>query len=170
MDIEEFLDGPARSELLSDKEKFDFFLFKESNIIPPSWDLSKKTFKVTKSVVNHVTIRINTNILSCGSSDWPSMRHYGCLGRKFQVEQSMLLVSCHLKVHIGTGCLATVSVLDSKDYPLVVKSVSVETGVCCVAVVFDSQPVLCSNSTYKLVVKGIFPADVKFAWLKGILA
>ncbi|KAK2702382.1 hypothetical protein QYM36_019008 [Artemia franciscana] len=92
MDIEEFLDGPARSELLSDKEKFDFFLFKESNIIPPSWDLSKKTFRVTKSVVNHVTIRINTNILSCGSSDWPSMRHYGCLGRKFQVEQSMLLI------------------------------------------------------------------------------
>ncbi|KAK2701218.1 hypothetical protein QYM36_020110 [Artemia franciscana] len=160
MDIEEFLHGPARSELLKDKEKSDFFLFKESNIIPPSWDLSRKTFRVTKSVVNHVTIRINTNLLSCGSG--------GCLGRLFQVEQSMSLVSCHIKVQIDTGCLATVSVLDSKDNPLVVKSVSVETGVCCVAVVFDSQRVLCSNSTYKLVVKGIFPADVKFAWLKGI--
>ncbi|KAK2724315.1 hypothetical protein QYM36_000982 [Artemia franciscana] len=142
MDIEEFLDGPARSELLTDKEKSDFFLFKESNIISPSWHLSKKTFRVTKSVVNHVTIRINMNIFSFGSSYWSSMRHYDCLSQEFQVEQSVLLVSCHLKVHIGTGCLATVSVLDSKDYPLVVKSVSVETGVCCVAAVFDSQAVL----------------------------
>ncbi|KAK2705230.1 uncharacterized protein LOC136031024 isoform X2 [Artemia franciscana] len=165
MDIEEFLDGPARSELLTDEEKSDFFHFKESFIIPPSWHLSRKLFKRTKYVVNHVTIRINIHIFSLRPSYL--MRHYDGLTQVFQVPQSVFLVSCHLKVNIGTECLTTVSVLDSKDYLLVVKSVFVETGACCVVAVFDSQPVLCSNSTYKLVVKGRFPVDS--AWLKGRL-